>query len=106
MENQPVKITHIEENNYLSIYGKAFDYYFKIIFKIYEEDIPVIENNESQILIDGKNGKYYFFDCSFSDTTFIYDVYEPIPINNFNYHDYNIPAYIYCIMIGMVSTNI
>jgi|SaaInlStandDraft_7_1057024.scaffolds.fasta_scaffold67253_3 hypothetical protein len=107
MENQLVKITHIKKNNHLSIYGKAFDYYFKIIFKIYEKDNkPDIKNIESQILICDENNKYYFCDCSFSDISFIYDVDEPIQVDKFNCDDYNIPKYMYCIMIGMVSTNI
>ena len=48
----------------------------------------------------------FFCDCSFSDISFIYDVDEPIQVDKFNCDDYNIPKYMYCIMIGMVSTNI
>jgi len=103
MENQLVKITHIKDK--LKIYGIVDENYFEIIFKVFEEDIPVIENNESQILIKDNN-KYYFCGVSVSDKPLVHDDDRPIPINNFNYHDYNIPAYIYCIMIGMVSTNI
>ena len=103
MENQLVKIPHIKDN--LKIYGMVGENYFEITFNIFEEDIPVIENNESQILIKDNN-KYYFCGVSVSDKPLVHDDDRPIPINNFNYYDYNIPAYIYCIMIGMVSTNI
>lgn len=105
MENKLVKITHIKKNDYLKIYGMVDENYFKITFKIFEEDILVIKNDESQILIKDNN-KYYFCGVSLYDTPLVQDDDRPIPINNFNYYDYNIPAYIYCIMIGMVSTNI
>lgn len=105
MENQLVKITHIKNNNDLKIYGRVGENYFEIIFKVFEQNIPYIENNESQILIKDNN-KYYFCEVSVSNKPLVNDDDRPIPVNNFNYCDYNIPAYIYCIMIGMVSTNI
>lgn len=108
MENQLVKITHINDNNDdLLIYGKVGKKYFEIIFDIYTEENPAINNNESEILIKDDNGKYYFCSVSISNEPLLIGVENiPIPINNFNYNDYNIPAYIYCIMIGMVSTNL